>query len=212
MIRSLYFLFFIGFIYAKDYHFSLMVEPQKQECVYETIERDGVLFNIDYQIISGNDYSVTFTMTDMVRSEYIEHSEGTNELSISHTVNSGLCRLCWINNGVRGITEQIYVDLHTDEEQEKYDDIYSSIASLISLDIKALKEVINQIVAHFHHMERYQHYMDSMSLRDTFILRKNFTRVNFWSAIQIIFMLCSAIFQIMFIRYLFGESPMKNKT
>ncbi|XP_070688939.1 transmembrane emp24 domain-containing protein 5 [Pempheris klunzingeri] len=201
------FLVLAAFSQSMDSDFTFTLPAGRRECFYQTMKRDASL-EIEYQVLDGAGLDVDFLISSpsgqVLFSDY-RKSDGV------HTVETedGDYMFCF-DNTFSAVSEKLIFfelildNMNIDEDPDDWKE-YVHGTDMLDMKLEDIMDTINNVKARLGKSVQIQTVLRAFEARDRNIQESNFDRVNFWSVINLIVMLCVSAVQVYLVRSLFDD-------
>ncbi|XP_078665087.1 transmembrane emp24 domain-containing protein 5-like [Branchiostoma floridae x Branchiostoma belcheri] len=196
-----------GVVSSTDYDYTFTLPPGQRECFYQEVKKE-TNFEVEYQVIDGGDLDVTFVLRSpkgVPLVTELRKSEGIHSIDAKE---DGDYMFCFDNTFSRISEKMIFFDVLLDADTDNEDDDWMDFVSPEEeLDIKLedMKDSMDRVKEHLSKSRQIQNVLRVFESKDRSTQEHNFERVNFWSVIQLIIMVVTALLQVYTVRHLFDD-------
>lgn len=213
------FVVFITRISGSERQFTIHVEPGREECFYEAVQK-GQILDIEYQVIDGGhgDLDVNFAVVSPAGRLLVNEYKKTDSVHRQEAKEDGDYKICFDNTFSHISTKVIYFEIIVemeDEDDDSWDEnsIPRGITpeEIYEMRIEEIEEVIGRVRNGFNRIKHMQDQLRAYEARDRNIQEHNYDRVNNWSMIQITLMACVGAVQVVMVRSLFDDKSRMHR-
>lgn len=195
------------FSQALDSDFTFTLPPGRKECFYQTMKKDASL-EIEYQVLDGAGLDVDFTISSpsghVLYSDY-RKSDGVHTMD----TEDGDYMFCF-DNTFSAVSEKLIFfelildNMDTDEDPDDWKE-YVHGTDVLDMKLEDIMDAINNVKARLGKSVQIQTVLRAFEARDRNLQESNFDRVNFWSVVNLVVMLCVSGLQVYLVRSLFDD-------
>jgi len=202
--------------------YTIIIGAGKRDCYFETFKKN-VEFEIEYQVVDGGDLDISFQAFDPKGKQlFTDHRQEDGLHSVVAESNpGGDFQICFDNRHSRFQAKTVFFEFFIMDDDYEYDDYdseeYLDFQKNLKKDdyeedtLKSLTDRLHKIKQNHGKTMQYQAFIRAHEARDRNVIEHNYERVNFWSAIHMLAMICTAIFQVFFLRSLFANAGTKGQ-
>lgn len=205
----------ISLSHCRDIEREMTVEVKAgtQECFYENVKA-GETIDVEYQVIDGGqgDLDINFIIsapTGAVLVQDLRRADGNHRTTMSE---EGDYRICWDNTFSHFNSKTVFFGVVIENESEDNEDLWddgfdSSVTAedIYEMKVEDIKDAMDRIRNHLTKSRFLQDQLRAFEARDRNVAENNYTKVNFWSTVNIVIMLCTGIIQVILLRSLFDD-------
>lgn len=192
---------------------TVEVKAGTQECFYENVKA-GETIDVEYQVIDGGqgDLDINFIIsapTGAVLVQDLRRADGNHRTTMSE---EGDYRICWDNTFSHFNSKTVFFGVVIENENEDDEDLWddgfdSSVTAedIYEMKVEDIKDAMDRIRNHLTKSRFLQDQLRAFEARDRNVAENNYTKVNFWSTVNIVIMLCTGIIQVILLRSLFDD-------
>ncbi|XP_042888202.1 transmembrane emp24 domain-containing protein 1-like [Penaeus japonicus] len=192
---------------------TVEVKAGTQECFYENVKA-GETIDVEYQVIDGGqgDLDINFIITaptGAVLVQDLRRADGNHRTTMSE---EGDYRICWDNTFSHFNSKTVFFGVMIENENEDDEDLWddgfdSSVTAedIYEMKVEDIKDAMDRIRNHLTKSRFLQDQLRAFEARDRNVAENNYTKVNFWSTVNIVVMLCTGIIQVILLRSLFDD-------
>ncbi|KAI3384087.1 hypothetical protein SNEBB_006441 [Seison nebaliae] len=189
--------------------FTIRLNGGTRECFYYSMNKTQSV-DMEYQVISAREPTINFFIHDPASRPILSVATKSNKQYTLTAEIDGDYRFCLDNTMSRFTQKLVYLELTpTRMNEDNYDwdnSIDSDDISDLSLKIEEIRTLLNKVYDGMEKAQRYQVYLRIQELKDRSYQEDNFSRVNFWSFINIMIMVFVTLGQVLVIRTLFSDT------
>ncbi|ROT81903.1 Transmembrane emp24 domain-containing protein 1 [Penaeus vannamei] len=183
---------------------TVEVKAGTQECFYENVKA-GETIDVEYQVIDGGqgDLDINFIIsapTGAVLVQDLRRADGNHRTTMSE---EGDYRICWDNTFSHFNSKTVFFGVVIENENEDDEDLWddgfdSSVTAedIYEMKVEDIKDAMDRIRNHLTKSRFLQDQLRAFEARDRNVAENNYTKVNFWSTVNIVIMLCTGIIQV----------------
>ncbi|XP_059197405.1 transmembrane emp24 domain-containing protein 5 isoform X2 [Centropristis striata] len=197
----------VAFSQSLDSDFTFTLPAGRKECFYQSMKKDASL-EIEYQVLDGAGLDVDFYISSpsgqVLFSDY-HKSDGV------HTVETedGDYMFCF-DNTFSSVSEKLIFfelildNMETDEDPDDWKE-YVHGTDMLDMKLEDIMDTINNVKSRLGKSVQIQTVLRAFEARDRNLQESNFDRVNLWSVVNLIVMMCVSALQVYLVRSLFED-------
>ncbi|KAK2702054.1 transmembrane emp24 domain-containing protein 1-like [Artemia franciscana] len=197
----------------KERQLTVSVQPGAKDCFYIKVH-SGQTLDIDYQVIDGGqgeldlDFQLISPSRRLIVSE-TRKKDGTHRQTMDET---GDYKACFDNSFSIYSAKSVFFEILIENDQDESKEIWgeSNIPDVLldkmqDIAFKGIQDYLTKVRDNLVHAERLQNYLRALEARDRKIAEASFARVNWWSSVFILVVICSSTLQVFLVRSFFDE-------
>lgn len=197
--------------------FTVMIDPQKEDCFYEDIKKDHFL-EANYEVVSGgdSDYGVDFRIVTPSGRSLIAVIHKPHYVFREIVKEEGEYMICVDNMMSSFNSKTVFVEIYMyPDEDDVIDDDFDNLDKDAEEEfdgrIEEFKKIINKLHIDLTKVRQIQEMLRASEARDRNLAERNFSRVNNWSAIHLTIMILTGITQVLLLRGLLDTRSIFHK-
>ncbi|XP_039254483.1 transmembrane emp24 domain-containing protein 5-like isoform X2 [Styela clava] len=194
----------------RDVDFTVQISPMKRECFYETTKA-GRAMDIEFQVIDGGDLDINFMIQAPDGRVVVSDMRKTDGIHTVDPTVEGDYVVCFDNSFSRMTGKTVFFEIIEDSagEEEEEDGGWKDAVEpdeQYGDKLQSLEDTMNVIRSNLGKTSQLQGLLRAFEAKDRGIAERNFERVNFWSALNIIVMLVVLSLQVYTVRSMFSDN------
>ncbi|KAK2726985.1 hypothetical protein QYM36_007730 [Artemia franciscana] len=197
----------------KERQLTVSVQPGAKDCFYIKVH-SGQTLDIDYQVIDGGqgELDLDFQLISPSRRLIVSETRkkyGTHRQTMDET---GDYKACFDNSFSIYSAKSVFFEILIENDQDESKEIWgeSNIPDVLldkmqDIAFKGIQDYLTKVRDNLVHAERLQNYLRALEARDRKIAEASFARVNWWSSVFILVVICSSTLQVFLVRSFFDE-------
>ncbi|XP_065563771.1 transmembrane emp24 domain-containing protein 1-like [Artemia franciscana] len=211
LLLILSFSFVIG--QEKERELTISVQPGAKECFYIEVH-SGQTLDIDYQVIDGGqgeldlDFQLISPSRRLIVSE-TRKSDGTHRQTMDET---GDYEACFDNSFSIYSAKSVFFEILIENDQDESKEIWGEFdipdmlpEEMQDIAFKGIQDYLTKVRDNLVRTERFQNDLRALEARDRNVAEASFARVNWWSSVFILAVICSSTLQVFLVRSFFDE-------
>merc|ERR1719187_945255 len=194
---------------------TVEIRPGTQECFYEAVKA-GETLDIEYQVIDGGqgELDIDFTLHNPFGVTLVQDLRRGDSSHRTKMTEAGDYKLCFDNSFSTFNAKTVFFGIlvENEDEDDDDDDLWDSgfedslsPEDVYEMKVEDIKDGLNRIRGHLTKSRLMQDQLRAYEARDRNTQENNYTRVNFWSTLNIVVMLSTGMIQVVLLRSLFDE-------
>ncbi|XP_072182437.1 transmembrane emp24 domain-containing protein 5-like [Diadema setosum] len=188
---------------------TVVVPPGKRECFHQAMKED---FNLEFefQVLEGGDLDINFILRSPTNKALATEARKPDGIYSFHLQETGDYLFCFDNSFSRMSDKVVYFDLALDYEDDDGVDVPKWMDGVVAADedleirLEEIQTSLDIVSDNLRKSQQHQRQWRNIEFRDRYLAERNFERVSFWSVVNTVVMLLTALIQVVMIRSLFG--------
>ncbi|KAF4527024.1 hypothetical protein B566_EDAN001572 [Ephemera danica] len=183
---------------AMDY--KVHIDAGKEDCYYQYVN-PGATFYVSFQVLRGGDGMAGFAVRHPNGQVVHPYQWRPNADYQDSGSSGGYYAVCIDNQFSRFAAKlvNLYITVIRYDEWDKF----SKEVEELDLGMQNFTDVIRGVEQNIQEMLQYQHHSRSREARDYNLLLDNNSYIQNWCLMQIVFIACTTVLQVYFVRKLF---------
>lgn len=186
---------------------TIEVDAGTKDCFHHPLKKD-LPYETEFQVLDGGDLDIDFSILTQSGYTVLTDVRKTGQIHKLTASETGDYSFCFDNTFSHFTPKLVYFEIFTEEAYDvDEDELFGALpnTTLVDISLETVKEALEKIHNNLQKSISMQKLFQAIELRDRSISEKNFERVNFWSALQVVSMVAATAANIFLIRGLFSS-------